>query len=140
MCFRGLFTENPDNFQHFNIDHLQMYVDCEPVCKQPLRPNLASGKYLQCYETLFCGLNSLDVEKGSIIKRSDWNKCYSLCAFEITLDMDSDDYYALIKHGNIRLDIEFVNALAQTINILDYAEFVNVIEITADRQVAFDHV
>ena len=106
-------TENPYNFQHFNINHLQMYVDGEPVRNQPLRPDLASGKYLQCYETLFRGLNRLDGEKGSIIKRSDWDKGYSLFAFDLTPDMDSDDYYALIKHGNLRLDIEFANALAQ---------------------------
>ena len=139
-AFSGLVTENPYNFQHFNINHLQMYVDGEPVRNQPLRPDLASGKYLQCYETLFRGLNRLDGEKGSIIKRSDWDKGYSLLAFDLTPDMDSDDHYALIKHGNLRVDIEFANALAESINILVYAEFDNVIEITADRHVAFDYV
>ena len=139
-AFSGTVTENPYNFQHFNINHLQMYVDGEPVRNQPLRPDLASGKYLQCYETLFRGLNRLDGEKGSIIKRSDWDKGYSLFAFDLTPDMDSDDHYALIKHGNLRLDIEFANALAESVNILVYAEFDNVIEITADRHVAFDYV
>ena len=107
---------------------------------QELRPDLTSGKYLQCYETLFRGLNRLDGEKGSIIKRSDWDKGYSLFAFDLTPDMDSDDHYALIKHGNLRVDIEFANALEESINILVYAEFDNVIEITADRHVAFDYV
>ena len=54
--------------------------------------------------------------------------------------MDSDDHYALIKHGNLRHDIEFANALAESINILVYAEIDNVIEITADRHIAFDYV
>ena len=54
--------------------------------------------------------------------------------------MDYDNHYALIKHGNLRVDIEFANALAESINILVYAEFNNVIVITADRHVAFDYV
>lgn len=139
-AFAGSVTENPYNFQHFNINHLQMYVDGEPVRNQPLRPNTTTGKYLQCYETLFRGLNRLDGEKGSIIKRSDWDKGYALFAFDLTPDMDSDDHYALIKHGNLRLDIEFANALTASINILVYAEFDNIIEITADRHIAFDYV
>ena len=65
------FYENPYNFQHFNINHLQMYVDDKPVRNQPLHPDLASGMYLQCYETLFCGLNCLDSKKECFIKRSD---------------------------------------------------------------------
>ena len=51
--------------------------------------------------------------------------------------MNSDDHYA---HGNLCLDIEFANELAESINILVYAEFDNVIEITADRHVTFDYV
>ena len=139
-AFSGSLAHNPYNFQHFNLNHLQMYVDGEPVRNQPLRPDVASGRYLQCYETLFRGLNRLDGEKGCIIKRSDWDKGYALFAFDLTSDMDTDDHYALIKHGNLRLDIEFANNLETSINILVYAEFDNVIEITADRHVAFDYV
>ena len=54
--------------------------------------------------------------------------------------MDTDDHYALIKHGNLRLDIEFAEPLDDTIAILVYAEFDNVIEITEDRHIAFDYV
>ena len=139
-AYAGSFEKNPYNFQHFNLNHLQMYIDGEPVRNRPLRPNIEQKQYLLCYETLYRGLNRLDGDRGSIIKRSDWDKGYALFAFDLTPDMDTDDHYALIKHGNLRLDIEFAEALDDTISILVYAEFDNIIEITQDRHIAFDYV
>ena len=139
-AYAGNLQRNPYNFEHFNINHLQMFVDGEPVRNRPLRPNIPALQYLQCYETLFRGMNQLDGDRSCIIKRSDWDKGYALFAFDLTPDMDTDDHYALIKHGNLRIDIEFAEALENTISILVYAEFDNVIEITSDRHIAFDYV
>ena len=82
----------------------------------------------------------MDGEKSSIIKREDWDKGFALFAFDLTPDMDADDHYALIKHGNLRLEIEFAQALERTIEVLVYAEFDNIVEITSDHHVGFDHV
>ena len=75
-----------------------------------------------------------------IAGQSSSDQGYALFAFDLTPDMDTDDHYALIKHGNLRLDIEFAKPLDNTISILVYAEFDNVIEITQDRHIAFDYV
>ena len=136
----GNYVKNPYNFKHYNVNHMQLFADGEPVRAQPLKPNMDTADYIHCYETLYRGLNNLDGEKGCIIKRVDWNKGYSLFAFDLTPDMDADDHYALIRHGNLRLEVEFATALADPINILVYAEFDNVLEITADRHIQFDYV
>jgi hypothetical protein len=78
--------------------------------------------------------------RGTIIKRDDWSRGYALYAFDLTPDMDSEDHYALIKQGNMRLEVEFASPLPTSINILVYAEFDSVIEITADRNIQFDYV
>jgi hypothetical protein len=136
----GNFQKNGYNFEHFNLSHLQMYIDGEPYRSRPLRPNIQQKQYLECYETLYRGMNEMNGEKGRIIKRSDWDKGYALFAFDFTADLDADDHYALIKHGNLRLEVEFAEPLAETITILVYMEYDNVIEITQDRHVAFDYV
>ena len=61
-------------------------------------------------------------------------------SFDLTPDMDAEDHYALIKHGNLRLELEFVAALADPVSILIYAEFDNIVEITADRHIQIDYV
>ena len=136
----GISTKNPYNFKLNDVNHMQLFADGEPVRTRPLRPKAGDHNYMHCYETLYRGLNRMDGEKSSIIKRVDWDKGYSLFAFDLTPDMDADDHYPLIKHGNLRLEIEFGTALAEPISILVYAEFDNIIEITLDRHVQIDYV
>jgi len=136
----GAFTRNPYNFKHYNLTHMQLYKDGEPVRARPLKPNMATGSYIECYETLYRGLNNMDGEKGSIVKRVDWDKGYSLFAYDLTPDMDADDHSVVINRGNLRLEVEFAEPLVAPINILLYAEFDNIIEITADRNIQTDYV
>lgn len=136
----GAYERNPYNFKHYSFSYLQLFSDGAPVHARPLKPNFADGNYIHCYETLYRGLNKMDGERSSIIKRVEWNKGYSLAAFDLTPDMDSSDHFPPIKHGNLRLEIEFADALPETINVLVYAEFDNIVEITVDRQLQFDYV
>lgn len=139
-AFSGTNTKNPYNFKHNNVTHVQLLVDGEPVRTQAIQPNIAAGSYLPAYETLYRGLNNMDGDRGTIIKRVDWDKGYSLFAFDLTADMDSDDRYSLIKHGNLRLEMKFAEALDRAVNILVYLEFTNTIEVTSDRHVSIDYV
>ena len=139
-AFAGAIDKNPYNFKHFNTRHMQLFVDGEPARSQPLKPVMGNGQFVHSYETLYRGINRLDGEKGCIIKRSDWSRGYSLWAFDLTPDMDAEDHYALIKHGNLRLEVEFEEALDDPISVLIYAEFDNVVEITADRNIQVDYV
>ena len=138
-AFAGTFAKNPYNFKHFNANFIQMYADGEPILNRALRPNIVDNKYLDSYYTLFKGFDKLSGEKSSIIKREDWPRGYSLFAFDLTPDYDDDDHYPLIRHGNLRLEINFNTALASTINIIVYAEFDNIIEISSNRTVQFDY-
>ena len=137
-AFAGVSVKNPYNFKHFNIKHMQLFSDGTPIRTDALTPNIATGSYLNCYESLYRGLNNMDGDKGSIIKRVDWDKGYSLFAYDLTPDMDEDDHYALIRHGNLRLDIQFNEALLAPISIIIYAEFDNIIEITGEKNIIID--
>ena len=138
-AYAGTSTTNPYNFKHMNVNYMQLYTDGEPVMSKPLKPNFTDGTYLQCYETLFRGFDRLDGSKSSIIKREDWDKGYSLFAFDLTPDYDDDDHYPIIKHGNLRLEINFGATLANAINIIVYAEFDNIIEISNHRNIQMDY-
>ena len=139
-AYSGAFHLNPYNFEHIDVNFMQLYTDGEPVRAKPLQPNMGDGDYLQCYETLYRGFDKVDGNRSSIIKREDWDKGYSLFAFDLTADYDDDDHYPIIKHGNLRLEINFARALPKAINILVYAEFDNIIEITNNRNIQVDYV
>jgi len=44
----------------------------------------------------------------------------------------------LVKHGNVPLALKFADALAETVTVIAFAEFDNVIELDRDRNVLVD--
>ena len=44
----------------------------------------------------------------------------------------------MVKHGSIRLDVLFAEALANTVNSFVYAEYDNILEVDASRQATVD--
>ena len=138
-AFAGAIDRNPYNFETFNLNYMQLYTDGEPVLAKPLKFDVLEGNYLDAFELLSHAFDKFDGEKSSIIKREDWSKGYGLFAFDLTPDYAGEDHYALIKHGNLRLEMNFGQALAHTINIIVYAEFDNIIEISDRRNIQFDY-
>lgn len=137
-AFAGFYNQNPFNFKHYNVNLVQIYADGEPVRSRPFRPDMGNNCYAESYDSLF--QDKLDGEKGCIIKHTDWCRGYSLFNFTLSPDADCDDHTSLIRHGNLRLEIQFDTALAESIQLLVYAEFDNILKIDKDRQVLIDYV
>ncbi|XP_072766287.1 uncharacterized protein F54H12.2-like [Anoplolepis gracilipes] len=77
---------------------------------------------------------------GNSISREDYFKGYTLFAFDLTPDLSANcaGHWNLVKYGSLRLEVRFKRALAETVNCIVYAEFDNVVEIDASRQVIVD--
>ena len=79
-------------------------------------------------------------DEGNEIDRTEYQKGYTLFAFDLTPDLSVDGgHFQLVKRGNLRLELHFAKALPATINVIAYAEFDNVIEIDRSRNVVFDY-
>ena len=63
---------------------------------------------------------------------------YTLYAFDLTADFREDDHFNLVKLGNVRLVLKFADAVAETVTVITFAEFDNVIELDRDRDVLVD--
>ena len=62
----------------------------------------------------------------------------ALFCFDLTPDLGESDHYSLVKTGSIRLGVTFAEDLPNTVNIIIYAEFQNVLEIDRNRNVFYD--
>jgi hypothetical protein len=89
--------------------------------------------------SLFSGTGKQQKVEGTDIARSDFDGGYALYAFDLTPDMSDDGHFNLTRDGSVRIDMKFGTALAQTINVIVYAEFENVIEIDRNRAIIFDY-
>ena len=52
--------------------------------------------------------------------------------------MGEDDHFNLVRQASVRLALKFSDPLEETISVVVYAEFENVIEVDRDRNVIFD--
>ncbi|XP_072050212.1 uncharacterized protein F54H12.2-like [Amphiura filiformis] len=140
-AFNGSYTQNPYNFQNFSLNKCGVYVDGVQLPLRPLTPKyLADGgqEYILNYQTLYTGLNKLYKDFGGIIDRDDYSSGYALMGFDFTPDISSSTHFQLRKNGSIRLELGFADILPETVNVIIYAEFENMIEIDRSRNVLYD--
>ena len=90
------------------------------------------------HNSVFSGTGKLNADEGLYIDRWDYSRGYALYAFDLTADLGEDDHFSLVREGSVRLVLKFSAALANTVTVIAYAEFENVIEIDRNRNVVFD--
>ena len=141
-AYNGSYRTNTFNFNHHNLTQVGVYVDGEQIARKPLFLKFdaaGSQNVIAGYQSLFSGIGKLSQDTGNQINRSDYGSGYTLFAFDLTPDHCPGDHFELIKQGNLRLELHFSEALANTVNLIVYAEFQNVIEVDANRNVLYDY-
>ena len=139
-AFNGRYGKNPFNFKHMDISFLAVYVDGDQIPYSPLKPKFTGShkNYVRAYQTLFSGTDKMYQDEGNTITRDDYAAGYTLFAFDLSPDLSAGGHFNLVKRGNLRLDVHFARPLDETINVIIYAEFNNVIELDQARNVIFD--
>ena len=138
-AFNGDKTKNPYNFQHFNADYLALHVDGKQVPSKPLTPDFANGLCTRSYFSLFTGTGYMGHKSGNQISCEEYPKGLTLFVFDLSADLDDGGHFQLVKQGNLRLELHFKTALPDTINMIVYAEFDNLIEVDKARNVLYDY-
>ncbi|XP_054290310.1 uncharacterized protein F54H12.2-like [Macrosteles quadrilineatus] len=142
-AFNGDFKSNPFNFQSYKVNFFSLYVDGVQIPSKPLQPEYSENKELSvmAYHTLFSGTGIHFLNMGNSITRSDYSQGNCLMAFDLTPDLSANatTHWNLIRHGSLRIELGFSEALTETINCIVYAEFDNIIEIDKNRNVTVDY-
>ena len=138
-AFNGDKTKNPYNFQHFDVSYLALQVDGKQVPSKALTPDFAKGLCTRSYASLFTGTGFMGHDRGNQLSRDEYAQGFTLFAFDLTPNLDDGGHFHLKKQGNLRLELHFKTGLPETINVIVYAEFDNVIEVDKARNVLFDY-
>ena len=142
-AYNGTYGSNPFNFKHHNLNQVGVYVDGEQIPRKPLflKFDEAGGQNIIAgLHSLFSGTGKLSQDAGNQINRSDYGSGYTAFCFDMSRNHCSGDHFELIKQGNLRVELQFGRALANTVNLVIYAEFQNVIEIDAIRNVLYEFI
>jgi hypothetical protein len=103
---------------------------------KPLKLDFAVGRYVAAYAGLFRGTNKIDRDEGNGISRTDFSNGYALYAYDLTPDLGEDDHVNFTRQGTVRLNLKFGAALPQTVTVVAYAEFENLIEIDTSSSIS----
>lgn len=142
-AFNGSYTKNPFRFKLYGANTIKLNVDGEMIPFQPINLKLARASetnFMEAYQTLFSGTGRLFADSGIDIERSEYNRGYSLLAFDLTPDLcSSSAHFNQKQKGNVSLEIQFTTGLPNAINLIVFAEFESVVEIDYSRHVTFDY-
>ena len=130
--YSGDYSKNPFDFQHMNLNYLEVTVDGQPVPNRALTPNFEKGDFVSSYLSLLD--NDYNRKNGIIIKLLEYDKGYTLFLFDIQSYLSGHIMSKGIK-GHIRLTMRFSKALSETINNIIYGKFPETLSIDHSRNV-----
>ena len=116
-----------------NANYLEVTVDGQPVPNRPLKPNFEEKNYVASYLSLLD--SDLNRKKGIIIHMGDYPGGYALYLFDIQSFLSGKLMSSPMK-GHLRLSIRYAKALAETINVIVYATFPEIVRIDQSRNVS----
>lgn len=138
----GDYTKNPFNFQHFNLNQIGIYIDNVPVSGNVLRLNFdsRSGRtIIPAYNNMFEVSDKWMRDAGNQLDRNDFAGGYALYCFEVEPNFGDDgSYLHFLKQGNVRLEVQFSQALRDAVSCIVYAEYPGYFEINASRDVVLE--
>ena len=119
-AFNGTYTSNPYNFKHHNLTQAGVCVHGKQIPRKPLflKFDEAGGQnFIAGFQSLFSGSGKLSQDAGNQINRSDYGSGYTALCCDLSPDHYSADHFQLIKQGNLRVELHFARALANTVHL-----------------------
>lgn len=137
--YTGSYTHNPFNFEHCNTEFITLYADGQCFPAKPFQPLFERRQFVREYYQLVQTTGRHLKDRSLAITREDFGAGYTLFCFNLEADGGHSGNVSLIKTGNVRLEVRFRAALQRTVNLVCYAVFDSIIEISNRRQVLLDY-
>ena len=138
----GQFGKNPFNFENCGIKSITLFADGIPTNGAPskLAFNPTKGStFVRAYTDLFQNCGKWKTDSGNNKSREDFENGYCLFTFQLQpYFANRDEYLFLVKTANIRLDVEFNQALTKTMSCIVYSENSAIFEINKERDIIAD--
>lgn len=142
-AFNGSLSKNPFYFHHFNLSFIACYVDGVQYPTKAYQPNYKRKLYNREYEGLFKALNQNMSDSTINLNRFDYIKGNTVYGFNFAPDLSNgfgcEGHLNPIKRGSLRIQMQFREPLPDTINVLVYCEYDNLIQIDRDRNITTDY-
>jgi hypothetical protein len=124
-AYGGDYKKSPFNFQHFDCNFVALYVDGQSLPAKPLQPQYADGNYTTAYQTLLSHGREVWIDRG------DYPKGYTLYVLDVNPYVD----FNVKRRGHCRLELRFAKALPESVTLIMYGKFPEILRIDQSRSV-----
>ena len=135
----GDYKSNPFHFQNCNIQNICLYVDGVPVGGNPLQLDFDQTRgdtSIRAYSNLFLTTGKWGNDSGLDLSRTDFIKTSTLFTFQLEpIFPENSLFLSLVKSGHVRLEVQFREALAETISCIVYSESPGFFQINKERDI-----
>ena len=128
---------DPFKFEHFDVNSVGLYCDGQSVpYRAAYHPNFKKGLFTCDYiRSMIQNTEQLNTNFNNGVDMGDFkNGGYTFFTFNLTPDFDMTSVQQA-RGGNLRLELKFGTALAESINVVLYALFDAEVQITKDKVV-----
>ena len=135
----GVYTKNPFFFQHFNAAQVGVYLNGVSLPRDPIRMDFSKRDYIQAYHSLLSASGKLYRDESMGLDIDSFANGCTLFGFDCTPSLCNGAHQEIKKQGNVRIVLDFAEALPRTVTLLMYLDFDNVISVDRMRNVLLDY-
>ena len=134
--YNGTAKKNPLKFNPHNLTQLFVLYGGRQIPEVPYTFDFPNGDYSQGYMSLYIGTGARYKDYGVNISYDDYRTGYCFFVLDFTAEMAGDDSaFTPFKEGQFDIDLTFGSNTLNSLNLICYAEYDNVVEIDANRNI-----
>lgn len=127
--------DNPFNFHHFNLSSLSIYSNGVSVPFKELKTDFKNKLCMRAYLGMFQNLEMFGRNMTNSITYDDFvDGGYTLFSYNLTPDLDMNGGQPT-NIGSLRIELEFAEALKESINIIFYSITDDSLQITGQGKI-----
>jgi len=120
--FHGTLLSTPFNFTHFNLDNISITVNGDSNYHKSINVNPDSGFIIEPYYSMFTELSLDPCAEGPNITLKAFQNGKMFFIFNLN-DISGGDEFGVQRHGTIKIETKFKQALADSVNVICHADY-----------------
>ncbi len=137
--FHGLKSRNPFNFQNYGIRQVSVEVDGQSFPTKPYQMDFSKYQSIEPFDGLLDTLKQRNNPFGELpFHRESYAYGYTIFGFDLTPGGTGLGALTLIKQGNLSVAVTFENPTTETVMLVCFMVYDNILEINNHRQVIVD--
>jgi len=139
--FSGSYITNPFFFNHFDLSYLALNVNGEQIPRDPLQPDftLATRDTTRAYFEVIKSMGDLAGGVAINLTPSEFAEGYTFFPLKLTPGpIKVHGLKSPSRHGSVRIELKFRNALPRNINVIVLAEFDAYLRIEGAKNVTVE--